>query len=71
MAAAAGPALNGTVAGTNVAVGFMPAVNGESETEETPEKAGACVTAAGSGAAVVLDGLRTLGIRVSALGRIA
>jgi len=54
------PAFSGTLAGTNVAVGTMPVVKGESMTDETPAKAGTWVAAPVSGETVVLDGLRTL-----------
>lgn len=59
-AGAAVPAFSGTLAGTNVAVGTMPEVNGESTTDETPAKAGGCGVASGWMAAVVFCGLRTL-----------
>lgn len=57
---AAAPAFSGTLAGTNVAVGTIPDVNGESTTDETPAKAGGCGVASGWMAAVVFCGLRTL-----------
>ena len=54
------PAFSGTLAGTNVAVGTIPEVNGESTTDDTPAKAGGCGVASGWMAAVVFWGLRTL-----------
>ena len=54
------PPFRGIEAGTRVVMGMMPEVNGESATDETPAKAGACVEADGLGVAVVLEGLRTL-----------
>lgn len=58
--AAKAPPFRGIEAGTKVVVGMMPEVKGESATDETPAKAGACVAADGLGVAVVLEGLRTL-----------
>jgi len=43
------PAFRGTLAGTNVAVGVIPEVNGASATAVTPEKAGAWTLAVGLG----------------------